>query len=194
MTPKQKLFVAEYQIDLNAAKAAERAGYSRKTARQQGQRMLSNVDISSAIAKAHSKRIEKLEITADRVLRELALLGFSNMLDYLSIRGDGAVTVDLSGLTREQAAAIQEVTIEEYVERTGGANKGSDDDFERVKRTKFKLSDKRAALVDLGRHLKLFTDKVEVEGKLDVEVQDVREKLRAKLTNRLAPVVAISIK
>jgi phage terminase small subunit len=111
MTPKQKLFVAEYQIDLNATKAAERAGYSRKTANEQGARLLANVSVSSAIAKEHSKRIEKLEITADRVLRELALIGFSNMLDYIAVGENGAIRVDLSELTREKAAAISEVTI-----------------------------------------------------------------------------------
>jgi phage terminase small subunit len=177
---KAKLFAAEYLIDLNATKAAERAGYSPRTAQQQGSRLLLNVVVQTAIQDAMDNRAEKLGISAERVLNELALLGFANMLDYIKVGENGATKVDLSKLTRDQAAAISEITVEEFTERTGEDAKGKPT-FENVKRTKFKLTDKRAALVDLGRHLKLFTDKVEVDGNLQVEVQDVKQKLRAKL-------------
>jgi hypothetical protein len=66
--------------------------------------------------------------------------------------------VDLSQLTREQTAAIQEVTVDTYMD-------GSGEDAREVKKVKFKLADKRAALVALGRHHKLFTDKHEFGGK-----------------------------
>jgi phage terminase small subunit len=166
LSPKQKMFVSEYLIDLNATKAAERAGYSKKTAKQQGARLLTNVDVSSAIAAKQATRLQKADITAERVLNELALLGFANMMDYITVGGNGEARVDLSKLTREQAAAISEITVEEYTERTlEGDNESG---FEKVKRTKFKLTDKRGALVDLGRHLKLFTDRVEHSGKLSV--------------------------
>ncbi len=102
------------------------------------------------------------------------------MLDYIAVGDNGAARVDLSKLSREQAAAISEITVEEFTERTGEDDKGKPT-FENVRRTKFKLSDKRGALVDLGRHLKLFTDKVQVDGELQVEVQDVKQKLLAKL-------------
>lgn len=167
LTPKQKMFVTEYLVDLNATKAAERAGYSAKTAQVQGSRLLSNAMVSAAIAEKQGKRFEKLEITAERVLGELALLGFANMMDYITVGENGAARVDLSKLTRDQAAAINEITVEEFTERTGEDGEGKPI-FENVKRTKFKLSDKRGALVDLGRHLKLFTDKVEHSGKLSI--------------------------
>jgi phage terminase small subunit len=165
MTQKQKLFIAEYLIDMNATKAAIRAGYSRKTACEQGSRMLANVKISAAIAEVQARRFEELGIKAERVLQELALLGFSNMLDYISVGGNGGIRVDLAKLTRDQAAAIQEVTVEEYVERTG-EDGNSKPTFENVKRVKFKLNDKRGALELLGKHLKLFTEKVEHSGRL----------------------------
>lgn len=181
LTCKQRLFVAEYLIDLNATKAAERAGYSRATARQQGARMLSNAVISAEIAEQQATRFRRLEISADAVLQELAKIAFANMLDYIRITPTGEARVDLSKLTREQAAAIGEITVEEFMERTGEGEDG----LEKVKRVKFKLSDKRAALVDLGKHLKLFTERVQAEAVLKVtevtEVQDVRKKLWAKL-------------
>lgn len=181
LTMKQRTFVLEYLVDLNATKAAERAGYSKKTAQEQGSRLLSNVMVSAEIAARQSQRFQRLEITADRVLQELALIAFSNMLDYIRVCADGSTRVDFSKLTREQAAAIGEITVEEFMERTGEGEDG----LEKVKRVKFKLNDKRAALVDLGKHLKLFTEKVELGASLKIEAQEARQKLLMKLTSRL---------
>jgi phage terminase small subunit len=71
LTPKQECFVEEYLIDLNATQAAIRAGYSEKTARSQGQRMLTNVDIAAAIARAQGDRTERTNITQDYVLESI---------------------------------------------------------------------------------------------------------------------------
>ena len=71
LTPKQQRFVEEYLIDLNATQAAIRAGYSEKTANEQGSRLLANVSISEAIAEAQNKRTERTEITQDYVLTNI---------------------------------------------------------------------------------------------------------------------------
>lgn len=71
LTEKQKRFVAEYLIDLNATQAAIRAGYAAKTANREGSRLLSKVDIADAIAKRASNTSEKLDLSAERVLRGL---------------------------------------------------------------------------------------------------------------------------
>nr|WP_312967783.1 terminase small subunit [Brucella intermedia] len=89
LTPKQERFVAEYLIDLNATQAAIRAGYSEKTAQQQGSRLLLNVVVQEAIAKGREKTAAKLEITKERIVDELAKIGFSNMLDYMRAGTDG---------------------------------------------------------------------------------------------------------
>lgn len=68
LTAKQQLFVSEYLIDLNATKAAIRAGYAEKAAQEQGSRLLSNVMVADAIAKAMKARSERTEITQDYVL------------------------------------------------------------------------------------------------------------------------------
>jgi phage terminase small subunit len=162
LTPKQSLFVAEYLIDLNATRAAKSAGYSDKTAYSQGQRLLNNVEVAAVIAEKTKKRMDKLEITADRVLKELAALGFSNMGDYMEVTEDGkGFDFAFGNLTREQMAAIQEIT----VDTTGGANDG---ERRLVLRNKFKLGDKRGSLELLGKHLQLFTDKLEISGSLNL--------------------------
>jgi len=70
MNDKQRRFVEEYLIDLNATQAAIRSGYSAKTAEQQGSRLLSNANISDAVNAAKQKRSEATGITASWVLTE----------------------------------------------------------------------------------------------------------------------------
>jgi|GEM_PF-629860 len=158
LTPKQEMFAEEFLIDLNATQAAIRAGYSKKTARFIGAENLTKPNIAVAIQKAMAERGKRTEIEADAVIRELAKIGFANMLDYITIGKDGDPYVDLSKLTREQAAAIGEVTVEDFTDGRG-------EDARDVRRVKFKLADKRGALVDLGRHFGLFTDKAVVDVK-----------------------------
>ncbi|OKP83288.1 hypothetical protein A3844_22805 [Paenibacillus helianthi] len=69
LTAKQKLFVTEYLVDLNATQAAIRAGYSAKTARSVGQENLTKPDIKIAIQEAMDKRAAKVEVTAEMVLQ-----------------------------------------------------------------------------------------------------------------------------
>lgn len=157
MNDRQKRFVAEYLIDLNATQAAIRAGYSEKAAAAQASRLLTNAKISAAVAKGKAAMASKLDITAERVIAELAKIGFSNMADYITVGSNGDPFVDLSNLDRDKSAAIQEITVDDYVDGRG-------EDARDVKRVKFKLADKRAALVDLGKHLGLFVDRQEVSG------------------------------
>ena len=78
LTAKQQRFVEEYLVDLNATQAAIRAGYSPETARSIGSENLSKPDIADAIAEGRAKLSEKCEVTAERVIRELALIGFAH--------------------------------------------------------------------------------------------------------------------
>lgn len=71
LTPKQERFVAEYLKDLNATQAAIRAGYARANADVTGPRLLGNVGVAAAIAAGQARIAGKLEITAEKVLRDL---------------------------------------------------------------------------------------------------------------------------
>ena len=175
LTSKQTRFVAEYLTDLNGTQAAIRAGYSAKTAQEQGSRLLSNVMVAAAIEAAQQARAHRTGVTADRVVAELALIGFANMADYMRATDGGDPYLDFSALSRDQAAALQEVTVDRYTE-------GHGEDKRDVKRVKFKLADKRAALVDLGRHLGLFVDKHELSGPngRPIQVEQLTPEERAK--------------
>lgn len=71
LTDKQKEFVRQYLVDLNATQAAIRAGYSVKTAYRQGADLLQKTSIREAIEKAQAKRARRVEVTQDYVLSNL---------------------------------------------------------------------------------------------------------------------------
>jgi phage terminase small subunit len=162
LTPKQKRFVEHYLIDPNATQAALRAGYSKRTAKVIGSENLSKPSIAAAIAAKQQEIAEKNGLSAQKVIGELMLLGFANMQDYLRPGADGLPSLDFAKLTRGQAAALQEVTCEQTA---SGALQITKDGADPIKtyRVKFKLADKRAALVDLGKHLGLFADRLKAE-------------------------------
>lgn len=74
LTPKQERFVSEYLVDLNATQAAIRAGYSERTANEQGARLLAKASVAAAIAEAQAARSERTKIDADYVLRQAVKL------------------------------------------------------------------------------------------------------------------------
>lgn len=90
---KQEQFAKEYLIDLNATQAAIRAGYSRKTAYSQGQRLLKNVEIQTRISELMNERSRRTEITADRVIQEIAKIAFSDIGEYMTWDQDGNITM-----------------------------------------------------------------------------------------------------
>lgn len=81
LTPKQQRFVDEYLVDLNATAAARRAGYSAKTAEQQGPRLLGNAGVQAAIQRGQAARSQRTQIDADWVLRRLAAMADADMKD-----------------------------------------------------------------------------------------------------------------
>lgn len=165
MTRKQKRFVEEYLIDLNATQAAIRAGYSPDTAYSIGQENLKKPEIANAIAKAMAERSKRTGINADRVVIELAKIALVNPgrvidTDNATIRDDA---------TEEDLAAVQSVKVKESYSDTG-----------RMTEREVRMSDKVRALELLGRHLGMWNDKLQVTGleeeksKLDDLIQQMR--------------------
>jgi phage terminase small subunit len=148
LTPKQQSFCEEYLIDKNATQAAIRAGYSEKTAYSIGNENLSKPEIMAFLDQAIAAQSKRTLITADRVLEEIAKLAFFNMEDVLD---DTGAMKPLNTWSRDSLATVQELT-DDTLRSEGEAV---------LMRRKVKLSDKKANLELLGRHLKLFTDKVE---------------------------------
>lgn len=148
LTAKQERFVAEYLSDLNATQAALRAGYSPKTAYASGCENLKKPQIAQAIQDAQAKRSSRTEITQDRVLKELARIGFSDLRKAVDWAGNQVTLKDSAGLDDDTAMALAEVS--------QGPNG-----------VKIKLHDKLAALDKIARHLGMFKDVG--EGQFDAE-------------------------
>lgn len=138
LTERQKRFCDEYLIDLNATQAAIRAGYSEKTAKVIGSENLTKPDIAARIEKRRAAQIKRTEITADRVLLELARIAFVDGSAFATITARGKVKfTPTDELTNDQRAVI------------AGVKNGKFG-------TEIKTNDKVRALELLGKHLGLF--------------------------------------
>lgn len=157
LTPKQQRFVDEYLVDLNATQAAIRAGYNEKTAKQQGSRLLTKVDVSDAIATSRQTLSNSTGVSASRVIEEYRRIAFGNMRDYMHWSGQDAGFIDSESLTDEQHAVIAEVQAEE-IQMGEEVTK---------RKIKVKLHDKLKALDALAKHLGLFAP-----GKLELTNPD----------------------
>ena len=165
ITPKKQRFAEEYLVDLNATQAAIRAGYSGKTAYSQGDRLLKDVEVRKLIDYAMSKRSERTQITAERVLQELARVAFFDPRRLLNADGSPR---PINELDDDTAAVLAGMDIhEEYF--------GSGEDRQFIGYTKkVKVSDKVAALGLAMRHLGMLKDKLEVKN-----IDERAERLRA---------------
>jgi phage terminase small subunit len=149
LSVRQGFFVRHYLVTNNAAEAARQAGYSKKAARQQGAFLLTKPNIVAEITKRRAAIMEKLDITPQRIADELARIAFANMQDFMTLSADGAPVTYFEGLTRDRAAAVKEVTVEEF----------TDGQSREVRRVKIKLADKLNALMLLAKFLGMFTEK-----------------------------------
>jgi phage terminase small subunit len=153
--PRQRRtrFVREYLIDHNATRAAKAAGYSEKTAGQAGARLLKDVKIAEMLDAENQKVNDKLEITVERVKKELARLAFYDPRKFF--KADGSL-LPVDQLDDDTAMALAGMDVNELFDGNG------EDRAQVGYSKKVKLVDKLEALVALGRHLKMFTDRVEV--------------------------------
>jgi phage terminase small subunit len=83
LTPKQEKFCIEYMVDLNMTQAAIRAGYSKRTANEQGSRLLANVKIQTRVKELQQDTREKIELSIETVLNELKNFAFSDITETL---------------------------------------------------------------------------------------------------------------
>lgn len=152
LTDKQKKFVEEYLIDLNATQSAIRAGYSPKTANEQGARLLTNVSIQEAISKAMAERSRRTGINQDRIVQELARIAFVKITDIVD--PDGEINTNASD---DDLACIESYKVEDSDSVNGSSSK-----------REVKLASKIKALELLGKHVGMWNDKIQVDVSIPV--------------------------
>lgn len=155
LTPRQALFVREYLRDLNGTRAAERAGYSPRTAESQASRLLGNAKVRAEIDAALKERAERVEVKADDVLR--TLLRILNA-DPRKAFDENSRLLPIRELPEEVALAISGIDNEEIDAPDG---EGGRIHIGTVRKLKFWNKDKAVELA--MRHLGLLADKVQVD-------------------------------
>lgn len=173
MTDRQRRFVTEYLVDLNATKAAIRAGYSVNSAARLGSDLLKKPLVAAAIAERQAKRFAKIDLSAERVLNELARIAFSDLREVA--RWGPTADEPLRGVQLraseeihpDAAAAVESVMMTEHGARIS-------------------LHSKTKALELLAKHHGLLVDRVKVENPEDVARQ-FAEALRAMETSGAFP-------
>jgi phage terminase small subunit len=154
ISPKMEIFCQEYLVDMNATQAAIRAGYSKKTAQAQSSRLLSKVIIGNRIKELLEAKTSKLDLSAERILTELARIAYADMRTVARWTHSGVEFIPSDQLTDDAAATVREIS--EETNQHGGS-------------LKVKQHDKVKALELLGKYRKLFTEKVEHTGKVTIE-------------------------
>jgi phage terminase small subunit len=174
LSDRQRRFVEEYMVDLNVAAAAKRAGYAWCSGHNPYK--LLNPAVGAAIDHLMAERAERTRATAEKVIAELARIAFANMADFISVDENGHPRIDFTDLARDNAAAIQSITVDYTTpppmrkrERDRAVANGQPAPeplpfTPTPRRVRIHLADKRAALIDLARHLGMEGRRPESEG------------------------------
>lgn len=148
LTDKQEKFCHAYIVDFNATQAAITAGYSKKTAYSMGPRLLKNVEIQKRLSELSSPILEKLDISAERTIAEMAKVAYSNIGDIVEIKGGKVIFKDSD---KYDPSIISEIVMTEYG-------------------LKMKFHDKMKGLDQLARTQGLYRDKTELSGEITINV------------------------
>lgn len=168
LTNRQRRFALAYASDPqhNGTKAALAAGCPKTSAHVMASRWLKNTDVQNHVEQFLGRVAQKYELSAEKVIQELCKLAFANMADYVEINREGVAFLSLSEITRDQAAAIHEVTLENCA-------RGDTKNANARTTLRLRLADKVRSLELLGKFLQLFgKDSVSASAPVRVIVVD----------------------
>jgi phage terminase small subunit len=181
LTTKQQVFVVAYVAHRNGTLAAIDAGYSERSAAEAGSALLSKPNVRREIDRRLKRLTDKYEISADRIMRELAKIAFVNLDDFVRRAPDGTLFYDFSTASKDQMAGLTSIDITERAHRG-----------ETERRVKVRLGEKRSALMDLAKVMRMLpADRVEhtgadggpieVANSLRIDVRALEPEQRAQL-------------
>lgn len=180
LTAKQQRFVEEYLVDLNATAAAERAGYSAKSANKIAGELLGKTGVQAAITAGLKEKRKRSRLTADRVLREVANLAYSDIGDIFDFSGDELRMRVPRDIPAHARRCIKSVKVKRHREGRG-------EDAREVEVIEFQLWDKSSALEKLAQHLNLYAEKPSLELFLASLPQAIADAIRAALEDDVSP-------
>lgn len=172
ITDKQELFCLEYIKDLNASGAARRAGYNPKHSNVTGSELIAKPYIQKRCQELNFKRFNKAEQEGVQVIKELALLAFSDIKNYMDIADGGAISIktfdEMPGKSSRAIASLKE-------KKTIRESKDGQEAMLVDSVLEIRFWDKNRALENLGKHHKLFVERIEITDKTRIEQMSDKE-------------------
>lgn len=161
LTPQQNLFVREYIKDYCGSRAAVRAKYSERSAKEQASTLLTKDNIQAAVTREERKLQNRFYVSKERILKELALIGYADLSEYTTVNEDGQVQINaLEDLPPQISRALKTIK-----EKTKSTISSDGETVFREGHVEIVLHDKIAALNLMGKEIGMFKDKCEVTGK-----------------------------
>lgn len=159
MTPRKAIFYGEYIKDGNGTRAAIVAGVPRTSAAVTASRWLKEPQMAAAIEAWRERKRDEFELTADEVLQELRKLATWDPGHLYDSDGKRIPVHLLDDNTRAAVAMVEDETTETGTGKSKTVTRNQ----------KIKMADKGQNLERLGRYFKLFTDKIEHDGRITLE-------------------------
>jgi len=158
ITDRQLRFCAEYLIDLNGAAAARRAGYSENTATEQAYQLLQRPHIQNKIKQLNEQRMRRVQVDSDFVLTEFLSIANDSLSNYMTLSATkaGKLRIKWKDLSTVDTKNISELTYDKNGFR-------------------FKRYSRENALMQLGRHLGIFEDKISLKTNLEKIISEYSE-------------------
>ncbi len=163
---RHERFAQEIAKGAPAGRAYEAAGYEGAGADQNGSRLMKNDKVAARIQEIKEAAATKVGVTVERVMGELAKIGFSDIRQAVAWRANATQISEDPETGEPKIVAHNEVVLIDS-DKIDDATAGAISEISQTAQggIKIKFHDKRAALVDLGKHLGMFKEKVEVTGK-----------------------------
>jgi phage terminase small subunit len=152
LTAKQKAFVREYILCLNASEAARRAGYGDRNADKIGYQLLDNARVSAEIEKHQKKVQEKFELNQEYIIKGLKAVADANPLNAVEFNSNGELVLK-KDVSAEDLRGLNFNVYPEYQTK--------EDKKRKIVRARLSLSagERRAALELLGKHIGMWKDR-----------------------------------
>jgi phage terminase small subunit len=184
-TSKQEAFcLAVVDPNVPDATAAYRSAYDCSkmkpaTVNREATKLMTNPTIATRIAELHAPVLDKLHISLETVLTEVAKTAFSNVGDFLQKGGNGKMYLCLDDITHDQLAAVKKIKTNEVLNSEGELI-GYINEFE--------LADKLKALEMLGRHVGAFPNARDKRD-TNVTISQYTSMTRIELARRMAFII-----
>lgn len=182
LTEKQELFAREYCLDLNGKHAAIRAGYSRASAHTYAHNLLNESKVWQRIQTLKAEMFKKLDVSHERIVKELTAMAYANIADFMTIDEKGRVNLDIATVMQQAPQLMAGVVGYEVVEMEPVMALDEDGNMamREVLKHKIKL-DKRGAIELLMRHKRMFAPEENLTPEaLEALVERMRTDLRLK--------------